>query len=241
MKRVLILDDNRGISELLENMVKKVSDRVQIYLAEDLKTAYATAMKYTMDLFLVDIILDTTRPGDTSGLIFVDTIRRIEKYHLTPVVFITALADPKLYSYEKLHCYEFIEKPFDETRVLETIRKCLGFPDRKAEQQTLFFQKDRITIAVNSKDVVYMESVIHTLYIHTLEERIEIPYISLKKVKEQVEECGFFQCSRNTLVNIEYIKTVDISNRYIGLKGNKGSVIIGATYKNEIKKMLDII
>ncbi|MBE5869359.1 MAG: response regulator transcription factor [Lachnospiraceae bacterium] len=241
MKRVLILEDNRSTSELLACMVKKVSEQTKIYTTDKLETAYEIALTHTIDLFLIDIILDTKRPGDTSGLIFVETIRRIEKYHLTPVVFVTALEDPKLYSYEKLHCYEFIEKPFEEARVLETIRKCLSGCDRENQQRNLFFQKDRITIAIDSKDVVFIESKMHTLHLHTLEEDIEIPYTTLKKVKDQVEACGFVQCSRNTIVNIAFIKDVDLTNRYIGLKGCKDSVEIGGTYKREVKSALGII
>lgn len=241
MKKVLILEDNRSISDLLAYMVKKVCDDVRIYTADNLKDAYAVALDFTIDLFLIDIILDTSRPGDTSGLIFVERIREMEKYHLSPVVFITSMEDPRLYSYQKLRCYEFIEKPFDKKRVSETIRRCLTYPSKKVEQRTLFFQKDRVAIAVCTKDIVFMESVRHILHIHTMEEIIEVPYTTLKRVLPQVDECGFIQCCRNTIVNIECIENVDMSNRYIGLKYGKGSVEIGAAYKKEVKKALNII
>lgn len=240
MKKVLILEDNRDTLALLTTMVRSVSGDVMIYAVDNVKDAYYSVMESTIDLFIIDIILDTSRPGDVTGLKFVDRIRRIEKYQFTPVLFITALEDHRLHSYEKLHCYDYIEKPFDEKRVREMIRQCLKFQVAPPTPLNIFFQKDGIAYSFRPQEIIYVESSGHTLYIHLSKETVEIPYITLKQVIDETSEYGFVQCSRNTIVNREYIINVDMTNRFIRLKPDN-RVEIGEKYKKELKRVLGII
>ena len=57
MKEVLILEDKSETRKVLAGLVKEVHSDAVIYEAADEKTAYDIAMKRTIDLFLVDIIL----------------------------------------------------------------------------------------------------------------------------------------------------------------------------------------
>ena len=88
------------------------------------------------------------RPGDTSGLNFVEDIRRLKCYGFTPVIIVTALQDEKLVTYEKLHCYSFVEKPFDEDGLKEVIEEALAFPGTGNGTKILKFRKESIILAV---------------------------------------------------------------------------------------------
>ena len=50
---------------------------------------------------LLDIILDPRTSGDASGMKFADHIREVERYHFTPIIFITGLEDPSLCDQQK--------------------------------------------------------------------------------------------------------------------------------------------
>lgn len=77
------------------------------------------------------------------------------------------------------------------------------------------------------------------MHIHTKSgEVLEIPYITLKKIVDELDCNDFIQCSRNTIVNKKFINNIDISNRVIQLKGLKGKVDIGITFKTKIKEYL---
>lgn len=64
---VLILEDNRQILKVLEELVLSVSDE-KVYATDDVGEAYKIAMENSVDVFLLDIILYADKKGDTSGM-----------------------------------------------------------------------------------------------------------------------------------------------------------------------------
>ena len=238
MKRILILEDNAAAVEHLKTLIGELSVKCEVYSTHELKVAYQYILDNAVDLFIIDIILDTSKPGDASGLKFVDNLRMIEKYAFIPVLFVTSLEDSKLYAYENLHCYSFIEKPFDSKVVKKTIEKCLRFPNKECEKKTLYFRKDGIIFAVELERVVYAECINHVMHIHVDNgEILKIPYITLKKLQSEVEGYSVIQCSRNTLVNMEFVQNADFTNRVIQLKDNHGRVEIGVMFKKNMKEI----
>ena len=122
MKEVLILEDKSETRKVLAGLVKEVHSDAVIYEAADEKTAYDIAMKRTIDLFLVDIILHPQQHDDVSGGEFAQNIRKVDKYLFTPILIITSMYDPKMCMYSSVHCYQFIEKPFDFEKVKQIIK-----------------------------------------------------------------------------------------------------------------------
>ena len=98
MKEVLILEDKSETRKVLAGLVKEVRSDAVIYEAADEKTAYDIAMKRTIDLFLVDIILHPQQHDDVSGGEFAQNIRKVDKYLFTPILIITSMYDPKMYN-----------------------------------------------------------------------------------------------------------------------------------------------
>ncbi|MDE6972192.1 MAG: response regulator, partial [Lachnospiraceae bacterium] len=74
-KSVLIIEDCPEQRNMLKQLVLEVDERAAVYTAADVATAYKILMERTIDVFLVDIILDTTTPIDTSGIRLVERIR----------------------------------------------------------------------------------------------------------------------------------------------------------------------
>jgi len=238
VKNILILEDNVLMNEHLQKIVREVDNRNQIISVINVKDACQCILEKRIDLFIIDIILDTSVPGDSSGLKFVDRIRKISNYLFTPVIFVTSLEDAKLYTYEKLHCYSFIEKPFDSEKLKMLVRECLNFPSLEERRKTLYFRKDGIILAVDREDIVYAESINHNMNIHTIQgDVLEIPYITLKKLREEADSANLIQCSRSTIVNIVFIDNVDIPNQIIRLKEDYGKVEIGIVYKKKLKEL----
>ena len=67
-KSVLIVEDDEVQQKLLKKLVLEVNGDVAVYTAGSLNPAYKILLEKTIDAFLVDIILDTKKPGDTSGI-----------------------------------------------------------------------------------------------------------------------------------------------------------------------------
>lgn len=84
IKNVLIVEDNKAALTTLYKTVEELDIETKIFTASDSKEAYQKAIQYTIDVFIVDIILDTTINADVSGIEFSERIRRIEKYEFAP-------------------------------------------------------------------------------------------------------------------------------------------------------------
>lgn len=234
-KSVLIIEDNKIQMEMLKKLVLEVNPGVAVYTANDVGTAYQILIEKTIDVFLVDIILDTTKPGDTSGVRLVERVRTIPKYMFTPVLFVTSLEDTTNYAYTDLNCLGYVEKPFSPERVKQLVEKALYYSTSKNQDATFCFRKDGILYPVKVRDILYIESLNHVVSVHTVKAGIlTIPYKPCKDLLDEVDTDCLIQCSRNTIVNKDYILNVDVPNRYITLKDVDKQIEIGITFKKKI-------
>lgn len=234
-KRVLIVEDNKVQSEMLKKIVLEVNANTVVYTAEDAQTAYKILLERTIDVFLIDIILDTTKPGDTSGIKLVEKIREISKYIFTPVLFVTSLEDTTNYAYTDLNCLGYLEKPFDPEAVKFLMERALNFATARNQDATFCFRKDGILYPIKVKDILYIENVNHVVTVYLVSGgTLTVPYKPCKTIIEEIDTDCLIRCSRNVIVNKDYITCVDTANRYITLKGVEGQIEIGSTYKKKV-------
>lgn len=240
MKKVLILEDNPLTVTYLKQIIDEMDIKIQVFHFDNVQDAYQCALEHHIDLFLVDVILDTKIPGDTSGLKYIERIRKIQKYVLDPVIVLTALEDSKMYTYEKLHCYSFVEKPFEPQQIKKLIGECFSYYEKEAEEEkTLFFRKEGIIFAVDVGEIVYVSIQKQMMHIHTNKsDTLSVPYVSLKRFLADANCDCFVQCSKSCVVNKRYIENIDYTNRYVRLKDNFGKVEIGLRYRNQLKEEL---
>lgn len=236
IKNVLIIEDNKPALEMLQQIVEEIGTEVKVYKASNSLEAYQKAVQYTIDVFLIDIILDTTKNADVSGMEFAQKIRNMEKYRFTPMIFTTALMDPKLYAFTNLHSYAYLEKPYNPQEVKKIVKTALEYTTKREEDKNLFFRKDGLLFAVNVAEIVYIENSAHRLVIQTIDEKMKMPYKSCKNLMEEIDSRDFLQCSRSTIVNTKYVTALDSVNRYLILKENFGNLDIGIAYLKKVKE-----
>lgn len=236
MKKVLILEDNDMCRSTLETIIKMVDGSVKIYAACDTGEAYKIIMENQIDMFLIDIILDTSIPDDASGLVFAENIRKIDKYKFVPLIFITALEDPQLYAFKELHCYGYLHKPFLEEKIKVLIEKALEYKGPDDGDRNVYFRKNGIFYSKKIKDIVYIESRTGKMLIKTVDDDLEIFHKSINGMLNELNSDSFLKCSRNVIVNKNYIDMIDGTNRYIHLIDNYGTLEIGAVMKKKFLK-----
>lgn len=237
-KNILIIEDNEACMNALVEMVKECDSASAIYCADNSATAYKYAMEERIDLFLVDIMLDKTVRNDVSGIIFADKMRKIDRYQFVPLIFITSLEDYRMSAYQNLHCYGYIEKPFDFKRVKETIREALKYPVKDERcNRFIYYRKDGILYSIDTERIIYMKSISRSLFVYLVDEEIELPYKTCSGILRELNADVFLQCNRSVIVNREFISSVDGINRYIKLKD--GTMLeIGRIYKKNFLKEL---
>lgn len=239
-KNVLIVEDNKAAKERLQQIIGEIDKDTNVWTASGSLEGFQLAMQYTMDVFLVDIVLDIRGNADVSGIEFAQKIRTIEKYAFTPIIFTTSLEDPKLYAFTNIHSFAYLEKPYSSQEVKKTLIQALEYTTQREEDKNLFFRRDGLLFSVNLKDVVYIENYFHKLKIQTIDEILEMPYRSCKKLMEEIESKEFMQCSRNAIVNTRFIDVMDFSNRYLILKADYGQLEIGKAFVKSVKKHLGV-
>lgn len=238
MRKILILEDNPQEQKEIAALIGTIESSTEVVCCADTKEAYSHALEGNIDLFIVDVILKPDQPKDTSGLKFVESIRGVTRYEFAPVIILTCLEDLKSYSYDNLHCYAFIEKPFLAEHLRKTIMECLRSPRMPERERTLYYRKDGAILVVQRKDVVYATSVRHALHIHTCKkDNIVIPYLTIKQFLADTDSRDFIQCSRNTVINKKQVTSLDLTRKKIYLQGEDVPVEIGGTFVNALREL----
>ncbi|MCM1048746.1 MAG: LytTR family DNA-binding domain-containing protein [Clostridiales bacterium] len=233
MKTVLIVEDNIRSRDMLVKIIENVRNDVEIKTASNEEEATLLAMKNNIDLFMLDIVLNTSNPSDVSGMSFAKYIRTFKKYKYTPIIFTTALEDPELYAYSDLHCYYYVEKPYDVKKVSEVIAEALDFPANDSEPQSIFFRKDGILYKKQISDILYIENSRAGQIVHCTNGNLSLPYKPIKKILEELGSDKFVQCSRFHIINTDYIDKIDVVNKYVQLKDVKEMIEFGSAFKHK--------
>ena len=235
IRNVLVVEDKQSHMDAVCRLLENMDIRVNIFKANTLEDAVILSSEHMIHVFLVDLILNTQDAGDVSGLKFVQSIRNERRYEFTPVIILTSLVDPKLHAYSDLHCYGYLEKPYDKERFLSLMHKALGYPLPETKEQ-LFFRKDGIIYSVNIKDILYITVSRRLLTIHTRQETMEFPNKRMETILSELESKDFIACSRFEIVNKNYISSVDYTNRLIHLYGTKDVLEIGPIMVKKFKE-----
>ena len=238
MKHVLILENNCAEQEALEKIVRELNADVVIHKADTVAAAYQIAVEHVVSLFLVDIVIDSSIRSDVSGLKFVESIRKLDRYAFAPVIFITALTDPRLYAYSTLHCYGYFEKPALVKELTQSIRQALKYQPPKVEEGTLYFRKDGVIYAAEKEKIVYIKSHGGSISIKTEYDEFTVFYRSCKDILSELDSDLFIRINRGIIVNSKYIANADLVNRVLHLVNGYGDLEISVRMRKNILEKL---
>ncbi len=127
MKKVLIIDDDTYICNLLENILNNNGyNATAVY---NRKTAMEYLKKNTPELVLCDY-----RLPEVDGMEMLQTIKSINKDII--VIIITAYADIRMaVKLIKSGAYDYVTKPIHHDEILDTIKTALSEKDKKVRNQ----------------------------------------------------------------------------------------------------------
>ena len=84
-KKILIVEDSEYYMNLVTDSLINIENTI-LYKAVNISEAYRIAMEKNIDVFIVDVVLDTKVLGDVSGIVFVDRIRTVPRYRFSPII-----------------------------------------------------------------------------------------------------------------------------------------------------------
>ncbi len=238
MARILILEDETESRKALEKMVRDISADITVDAAADLASArLLLGSAVSFDLFLLDVNLKPEKPGDLSGICFAEEIRRKRQYEFTPLVMVTSVSGMEMEAYRKLHCYQYVVKPYVKEDVEEVVKKVL-FHLHADNRPFIMVKKNGINYKIFCDEIMFCRAIPRGVCFYLKEEQIEVPYLSIHKLLEKLPKEMFFQCHRTFVVNRNAVKYYDLVNQVIQVEGSSEWIDIGVTFKPEVRRML---
>lgn len=233
MKNILIVEDREIEAAALQKLIYSMTMEVKVWMAGDSSKAYKIAMEHRIHLFLIDLVLQPGEINDMTGAVFAGNIRKVSGYEFVPMIFVTGLEDPRMYAYQDLHCYGYLQKPYQMQEAKKLIDQALQLPIVPMKTEYVFFKKDGVMYSVCVEDIVYAISKGGAMKLVTTQEELNLYYMSCKKLLNMLQSTDFLQCSRSTVVNKQYIHYIDKVNNYIGLSNGYGILNMGQSMKKK--------
>ena len=157
---ILIIDDNTDIRNIINDLIVDAGYKTR--LAANYNQALSEIDKKIPDVAILDVKLDK---GDNDGLELLSHIKSKNKD--VPVIIITGHANVEMaVSSLKLGAFEFIEKPFDQERLLNFIKRAVENLNLKSlnkeYEKKLFFSYDLVG---DSKNIINIKDQINKISI----------------------------------------------------------------------------
>lgn len=238
MARILVLEDDDRSRESLCRMLEKISDQITVDAAADLASARLLLRSaVSFDLFLLDIHLRKDEEEDQSGIYFAEEVRSMQQYEFTPLVMVTSIAGLEIEAYRRLHCYQYIVKPYIQAEIEEIVNKVL-FHIQAIKTPSILVKKDGINYRISCNEIVYCKAIPRGVCLCMKGEQLNVPYLSMRQLLEQLPKEQFFQCHRMFVVNQDAVRYYDLVNQVIQVEGYEDRIDIGVTYKADVKKRM---
>lgn len=115
MKRILIIDDQPDVVQLLRDLLEH--NKFEVITASEGVEGLAKAKSHKPDMIIVDVAMPVM-----DGYEFVKELRRDEEFKDTPVVVITGRVQLREI-FEEQGINDYIMKPFEKKELLTKIKK----------------------------------------------------------------------------------------------------------------------
>lgn len=234
MKRALVVEDNHKAALLVKKILKDIDRNLEVVIAKDCEEAKKSLLEDEFRLFVVDILLDSVNPNDATGLDFIQFLRCFNKYEYTPVVITTSVAEMKEHAYDNLDCYKYLEKPYDYEQAKRVLEKALKMPLSYDTDKYLHIRSDGIVRAVKLRDIVMAEYDNRMVRIRMVNGLMYVYYKSLKEIYQDLPKSVFIRCSKDKVINRNFVKYIHEGENKIYMKAPYGTVDIGITYKRKV-------
>lgn len=238
---ILVVEDQEYEMTNIVRVLQSISKKFNIYKALTGKECFKIIENVDIDLFILDIDLP-----DTSGIKIAKKIRNISKYELTYMVFITTHIYLQLDAFKRVHCYDFLEKPYRKEELIKIIdRLSRGISNQKqqtkSDRQRVSFQMKDFIIKVYTDEILFIEAQRRNCIVHTKEKVYTIKSMTIKKVIEILPKEYFMRTHRSYIVNLKNIQQIekDEKNSWaIYFEGYSIPAYVSNSYKSEFSEIL---
>ncbi|ABW19780.1 LytR/AlgR family response regulator transcription factor [Alkaliphilus oremlandii] len=206
---ILIVEDNKFEMNNIVRTIEAISGKFQVYKAYTGKECFQILDKVDIDVFVLDIQLP-----DMSGLQIAERIRKISKYELTYMIFITTHIQFQLDAFKRLHCYDFLEKPYKKeelTEIITRLWKGISTQRKQIEEsrESVIFSMRDLTLKIYMDEILFIESHGRHCIVHTKVRDHFIKNTTISKILESLPPKDFMQTHKSYIVSLSNIHKVE--------------------------------
>ncbi len=229
MFSIAICDDEPYFVEQMKDMLLKYMNTNGIYYSIDFFYSGAELLKLGVELNRYKIIFLDINMREMDGILTAKKIR--EQNTEIFIVFVTAFVNYSLEGY-KVDAIRYLLKNNDNMQ--EAISECMDAIYRKMNYEIIWkefaFNEGKKRISLDR--LLYIESKLHKLEFHIMEEHMEIYniYDTLNHMEIYIGNRNFIRIHQSFLINMKYIKSV--SKYKAVLYNGKSFTIPKVRYKN---------
>lgn len=203
MLRVAVCDDDQAISNSYRDRIKALFES---------KHVDATIFNYTKgSKLIVDcgeepfdlIFLDIDMP-EMSGF---DVAVKINEISDDPVIIFVTNEEQLVYRSLRYSPFRFIRKTYFVAELNEAIVSFLDLHFKRSKTQVFNCVNGEL-VAINIKDIMYIESNKHKVTVHTQKKDI-VTKAKISELEDNLKNFGFIRVHIGYLINMKYIFTIE--------------------------------
>lgn len=107
--KIILVEDNFDDMEYCTQLLNEIPVEKILFRTGNSKRALEIIAREQIDIALIDIYFP-----DINGITLAKTITKMQGYQFLKIVFITGRTKGQLDTFKKVHCYDYITKPFSE-------------------------------------------------------------------------------------------------------------------------------
>lgn len=236
MINILIVEDNAEQRNALECILSNYSSinntSLHIYKADCYDSAIQIIDTCSIHIYFFDIELDADHP-DQDGMHLASYVRENCGQDYAPILFLTSFLnyiEPAINTY---HCLNYIRKPYSEKDIYACMDSILKHP-QFLESHIFLVDLYGIHLRIKTKQILYMESKSHIVYVYTTSGLYKTHLRSLGDYEKLLGN-DFIRCHRKYILQLDFIDTYDRCNTIVTLKDGT-QLNIGRSYKTNFEE-----
>ncbi len=226
--KALIIEDNISTSWDYEIILNKLNIQVQ-GVFKSWKLALQEIKSNPPDFIILDLFLEKNEIG-------LDLLEEIKKLFI-PVIICSGYPEDEYHEAAlKSDVYAFLSKPIDKPSLVYQIKKLTkDIKEKNIKTDFLVVKEKRNLIRVPFQQIQKIEIEGNYSYVYLSSGKKYVIKISLVKLVEELDPLKFIRCFRSTLVNLDYIQSVNVNESRILMKDGS-TLTLGLKYKASVKK-----
>lgn len=231
--KCIIIDDEPLAINVIETHLKSLPDIELVDTFENSIEAHEAIKKLKVDLIFLDIEMPLL-----TGLDFIKTTKTTAKIILT-----TAYRDYAPESYD-LEVVDYLLKPISFLRLFKSVNKYKSLtnqpilkiekPKEGVKNDHIYVNSNKKFIKLNFEDISHIESIKDYIRIHTHAENI-VTKETISNFEKKLPNT-FLRIHRSYIVNTQKVTAFT----KVDVELHKIEIPIGASYKNEVLKLLKL-